>query len=144
MFSGRFKSLGVQGAKPPCRGSRVRGTMKAGVSPITLHRRQVKDGRKWPDPACRATARVAPTLHEQSFQPSRVGAGLAPALGAAWKVTIDSILRFLHLTPMGRSLRSPCKLMRGPPAVNRLCVARNAARGIRAEIGDQLCHLLRI
>ena len=35
----------------------------------------MKDGRKWPDPACRATARVAPTLHEQGFQPYRVGAG---------------------------------------------------------------------
>ena len=30
------------------------------------NRRQVKDCRNWPRPASRATARVAPTIHERN------------------------------------------------------------------------------
>ena len=70
-------------------------------------RRQVKDCRNWPRPASRATARVAPTIHERNAQPCIVGAGLAPALGAAREAAIDPILEFLNLTPIGRASPAP-------------------------------------
>src|SRR6266566_3414914 len=62
----------------------------------------------WPRPAPRLTARVNPTIHERNAQPCIVGAGLAPALGAARDAAIDPILEFLHLTPIGRWLAPPC------------------------------------
>src|SRR5216684_9084095 len=66
-----------------------------------------RPGRNWLRPACRATARVAPTIHEWDAQPYTVGAGLAPALGATRGAAINPIAVFLNLTPMGRRQARP-------------------------------------
>ena len=86
---------------------RVESAPSQGEHKASPNRRQVKDCRNWPRPASRATARVAPTIHERNAQPCIVGAGLAPALGAARDAAIDPILEFLHLTPIGRPQGSP-------------------------------------
>ncbi|HLX57083.1 MAG TPA: hypothetical protein VKR83_08685, partial [Ktedonobacteraceae bacterium] len=72
-------------------------------------------------------ARVAPTIHGRNAQPYIVGAGLAPALGAARVAAIDSILEFLNLTLIGRGLA---------PALVLCCVRAQFLQFCQALFGN--------